>query len=149
MVTHGLSSNCKRQNFISTPQNTLCDIFQFLTYRGRMTHMCIGSLTIIGSDKWLVAWSAPSNYLNQCGNTVNWTLRNKLQWNFHRNWYIFIRENAFVLIYVMKFTVIAAHGCLYYVDTKWPFCGPVASFPVHLSHWDTSWGTIQTIVSMG
>ena len=23
---------------------------------------------------WLVAWSAPSHYLNQCWNTVNWTL---------------------------------------------------------------------------
>ena len=30
---------------------------------------------------WLVAWSVPSHYLNQCWNIVNWTLRNKLQWN--------------------------------------------------------------------
>ena len=36
-----------------------------------------------------------SHYLNQCGNIVNWTLRNKLQWNFDRNSYIFIQENAF------------------------------------------------------
>ena len=26
--------------------------------------------------QWLVAWSAPSHYLNQCWNIVNWTLRN-------------------------------------------------------------------------
>ena len=38
-------------------------------------------------------WTAPSHYLNQCWNIVNWTLRNKLQWNFNRNEYIFIREN--------------------------------------------------------
>ena len=31
---------------------------------------------------WLVAWSVPSHYLNQCWNIVHWTLRNKLQWNF-------------------------------------------------------------------
>ena len=37
---------------------------------------------------------APSHYLNQCWNIVNWTLRNKLQWNFNRNSNIFIRENA-------------------------------------------------------
>ena len=35
-----------------------------------------------------------SHYLNQCWNIVNWTLRNKLQWNFNRNYNIFIKENA-------------------------------------------------------
>ena len=37
---------------------------------------------------------APSHYLNQCWNIVNWTLRNKLQWNPNRNLYIFVQENA-------------------------------------------------------
>ena len=44
---------------------------------------------------WLVAWLASSHYLNHCWNIVNWTLRNKLQWNFYQNSYIFIEENAF------------------------------------------------------
>ena len=44
---------------------------------------------------WLVARSAPRHYLNQCWNIVNWTLRNKLQWNINWNSYIFIQENAF------------------------------------------------------
>ena len=39
-------------------------------------------------------WTAPSHYLNQCWNIVNWTLRNKLQWKFNRNSDIFIHENA-------------------------------------------------------
>ena len=43
----------------------------------------------------LVAWTAPSHYLNQCWNIVNWTLGNKLQWNLNRNLNIFIKENAF------------------------------------------------------
>ena len=43
--------------------------------------------------QWLVAWPAPSHYLNQCWNIVNWTPRNKLQWNVNRNSYIFIQEN--------------------------------------------------------
>ena len=34
---------------------------------------------------WLVAWSAPSHYLNQCWNIVNWTLRNKVERNFNLN----------------------------------------------------------------
>ena len=33
--------------------------------------------------------------LNQCWNFVNWTLRNKLQWNFNKNSNIFIQENVF------------------------------------------------------
>ena len=45
--------------------------------------------------QWLVAWSVPSHRLNQCWNIVNWTLRNKLQWNFIINSYVFIQENAF------------------------------------------------------
>ena len=43
---------------------------------------------------WLVAWTAPSHYLKQWWIIVNWTLRNKLQWNFNRNSNIFIQENA-------------------------------------------------------
>ena len=52
-----------------------------LTHWGRVTHICVGNLTIIGSDNGL----SPSHYLNQCWNIVNWTLRNKLQWNSNRN----------------------------------------------------------------
>ena len=58
-----------------------------LTRWGRVTHICVGN---IGHY-----WSAPSHYLNQCWNIVNWTLGNKLQWNFNRNSNIFIQENAF------------------------------------------------------
>ena len=38
--------------------------------------------------------AAPSHYLKQCWNSVNWTPGNKLQWDFNRNLYIFIQENA-------------------------------------------------------
>ena len=51
-----------------------------LTDWGRVMHKCISNLTIIGSDNDLSSY-----YLNQCWNIVNWTLRNRLQWNFHRN----------------------------------------------------------------
>ena len=44
---------------------------------------------------WLVAWPAPSHDLNQCWDSVNWTLGNKIQWHINRNSYIFIQENAF------------------------------------------------------
>ena len=45
--------------------------------------------------QWLVAWLAPSHFLNQCWNIVNWTIRNKLQWNFNRSSNICVQENVF------------------------------------------------------
>ena len=35
-----------------------------LTHWGRVMHICIGNLTIIGSDNDFIAWLAPSQYLN-------------------------------------------------------------------------------------
>ena len=61
-----------------------------LTHWGRVTHICVSKLTIIGSDNGLV----PCHYLNHYWNIVNWALKNKLQWNFNRNSDIFIQENA-------------------------------------------------------
>ena len=61
-----------------------------LTHWGRVMHICICKLTIIGSDNGLVT----SHYLNQWWNIVNRTLGNKLQWNLNRNLYILIQGNA-------------------------------------------------------
>ena len=51
-------------------------------------------MTLLNNLSGTGARSAPSHYLNQCQNIVNWTFRNKLRWNFIRNSYIFIK-NAF------------------------------------------------------
>ena len=56
-----------------------------LSHLGRVTHICVSKLSILGS----------SHYLNQCWHIVNLTLGNKLQWNLNRNWYVFFQENAF------------------------------------------------------
>ena len=40
----------------------------------RRSDACVGKLTIIDSDNGLSAWTAPSHYLNQCWNIVNWPL---------------------------------------------------------------------------
>ena len=65
-----------------------------LTHWGQVMHICVSKLTIIGSDNGLSPGRRQAIYLNQCGNIVNWTLRNKLQWNFNQNSNIFIQENA-------------------------------------------------------
>ena len=54
---------------------------------------------------------APSHYLNQCWNIVNWTLRNKHHWNFNRNSNIFIKENAEDLVCEMA-SILSQPQCV-------------------------------------
>ena len=65
-----------------------------LTHLPLVPHTCVSEEDQHWFRKWLVAYSAPSHYLNQCWVIVNWTLWNKLQWNFNQNTKLFIPENA-------------------------------------------------------
>ena len=67
------------------------------------------------------AWSAPSHYLNQCWNIVNWTLGNKIQRNLNRNWYIFFHENAFENIVRKSVAILSQPQCV----------NPMTLFPIH------------------
>ena len=64
-----------------------------LTHWGLVMHVCVSRLSHHWFWLWLVTWTVPSHYLNQCWNSANWTLRNKLRWNFNQNSNIFIQEN--------------------------------------------------------
>ena len=75
------------KNSFSTPQG--------LTHGGRGMHIYLGNLTIIGTDNDLLpSWCQAIIWTN-AGIFVNWTLMNKLQWNFNQNSCIFIHGNAF------------------------------------------------------
>ena len=50
-----------------------------------MPLICVSELGQYWLRWWLVAYSAPSHYLNQCWLIVNCTLKNKLQWNLNQN----------------------------------------------------------------
>ena len=62
--------------------------------------------------QWLIAGSAPSHYLNQCWNIVNWTNRNKLQWSRNRNTYIFIQENTLENIFWKMAAILSRSQCV-------------------------------------
>ena len=92
------------RKILHTRNNSIADAFmgnrstKYLTHWGRVTHIGVSKLTNIGSDNGLsprrrqaIIWT----------NTVNWTLKNKLQWYFNRNSYIFIQENAFENVWNM------------------------------------------------
>ena len=53
-----------------------------------------------------------SHYLNQCWNIVNWSLRNKLQWNFNWNSNIFIQENALENIVCEMASILSRPQCV-------------------------------------
>ena len=61
---------------------------------------------------WLVAWPAPSHYLNQYWNIVNWILGNRIQWNLNRNSYIFIQENAFENVVWKMVAILSRLRCV-------------------------------------
>ena len=48
----------------------------------------------------------------QCWNIVNWTLRNKLQWNFNQSTYILIQENAFEIVVCKMVTISSQSQCV-------------------------------------
>ena len=73
-----------------------------LTHSGRVTHICVSKLS----------WSAPSHYLKQCWNIVNWTLRNKLQWNFNRNADIFFHETALESVVCEMAAILSRPQCV-------------------------------------
>ena len=51
-----------------------------LTHLPLVPHICVSGSVQHWFRQRLVAYSAPSHYLNQCWIIVNWTLRNKVQW---------------------------------------------------------------------
>ena len=74
-----------------------------------------------------MAWTAPSHYLKQCWNIVNWTLRNKLHWNFNGNSNIFIQENAFENVICEMAPILSRPqcdtvGCNYFSLSAWDTC---------------------------
>ena len=78
-------------------ENVVCKMatIVILTHLPLVPHICGSELGQLWFIYWLVAWSAPSHYLNQCWSYVNWGLRNNLQWHFNRYSYFFIQRNAF------------------------------------------------------
>ena len=74
-----------------------------------VSHICISESGQHWLRYWLVVYSAPSHYLNQCWVIVNWILRNKLQWNFNQNTKLFIHKIAFENI-VTEMAAILSRG---------------------------------------
>ena len=67
-----------------------------LTHWGRVTHICISNLVIIGSDNGLSpGWCQSIIWTNAGILLIELLGSNKLQWNLNQNSYIFIQEHTF------------------------------------------------------
>ena len=97
---HGVSNHwhwavCWTSCSANNKQNTTAPHNWPLTHLPLVPHLCVSDSNQHWSRLWLVAYSAPSLYLNQCWVIVNWNLRNKLQWNLNLNTNLFIHKNVF------------------------------------------------------
>ena len=73
-----------------------------------LKHICVRESGEHWFRSWLVAYLAPSHYLNQCWVIINWTPRNKLQW-------------IFSLVKIQNLSFTKMHPKL--LSAKWlPFC---------------------------
>ena len=107
---------------------------RLLTHLPLVPHICVSESRQHWFIKWLVTYSAPSHYLNQCWVIVNWTLGNKLQWNFNQNAQLFIHENASENIVCERAAILSRvshlhiQACHYYINisTHWPLGDMVA-----------------------
>ena len=101
----------------------MCGIYK-LTHLLLVPHICVSESGQHWLRWWVVAYSAPSHYLNQCWVIVNWTLSRKLQWNLNKNTKLFIGGNAFVKL--------------------WPFCPEGDEF-IDLVPCRSKWGSLPRV----
>ena len=103
----------------------------WLTHWWRVTHICVGKLTIIGSDNDLSPGRCQAIIWTNAAILLIWTLSNKLQWKFNYNWNIFIKKNAFENVVWEMSAILSRPQCVNHILTV-PDC-------VCLIPWAIAW----------
>ena len=83
-----------------------------LTHWGRVTHNCVGELTIIGSDNGLSPERRQAIIWANAGILLIEPLGTKLQSNLNRNWNIFIQENVFQNVVWKMSAILSRSQCV-------------------------------------
>ena len=106
-----------------------------------MTHICVSKLTIIGSDNGLSPGRRQAIIWTNTGILLIGPFRIKLQWNFNRNWNIFIQENAFENIVCEMTSICLGLNVLRCVSDGYPrrqivwFIPEKVVLKTHIGHW--------------
>ena len=82
------------------------------THGSRVMHGCVGELGHYRFKYWLVSFPAPSHYLNQRKNIVNWFHGNKFQWNSNQNTNIIVQENVFENVVCEMVALLSRSQCV-------------------------------------
>ena len=90
--------------------------------RDAYTDLCVSKLIII-VQIMACRLVGVKPYLNRWWDIVNCTLRNKFQWNFNRNPYIFIQENAFENVVCEMAAILSRPQCAGPIYLQDPKCG--------------------------
>ena len=83
-----------------------------LTHWGRVTHICVSKLTIIGSDNGLSPDRRQAIIWTNAGLLLIGPVGKKLQWNLKRNSNIFIEENAFEGVVCETAAILSRPQCV-------------------------------------
>ena len=114
ILSYLISISCQVQRFktyrgLVTP----CGGIDMLTHWGRLTHIYVNKLTIIGSDNGLspggrqaIIWTNDGIFL------IGPLGINKRQWNLNRNLKIFIQENAFENVVWKMAAILSRPQCV-------------------------------------
>ena len=81
-----------------------------LTHWGRVTHICVSKLTIVGSDNGLSPGRRQAIIRTNAG--LLWIGTLGLQWNLKQNSYIFIQENAFENVVWKMAAILSRPQCV-------------------------------------
>ena len=94
-----------------------------LTHWGRVTHICVIKLTVIGSDNGLSPGRRQAIIWTNDGILFfsYFEIPNKFQWNLKRNSSIFIHENAFANVVCAMAPILSRPQCIT-LTCHWP-CG--------------------------
>ena len=79
-----------------------------------MTHICVNKIIISRSDNGLSPGRHQAIIWTNAGILHNntWTLGNNIQWNFDRNWYIYVKENALEYVVCKMASISSRSQCV-------------------------------------
>ena len=87
-----------------------CSRADIPAWRPKKSHYCINNSTsIVSYNGLLPGWCKAIMWTNDM---IFWTFRNKLQWNFNWNSYIFIQETVFENIVCEMATILSKPQCV-------------------------------------
>ena len=96
-----------------------------LIHWGWVMHICIGKLTIIGSDNGLSPGQCQGIIWTNAG-IVLIGLKNKFQWNFYWNLYVFIQEHALENVVWKMTAILSQPQCVTVFNTSVGFLKSVS-----------------------